>query len=84
MSNIYLAAVDLLETVGWCQGEYVSPDGKCCLLGALDTLNAPNAAYEPIEARIGEIWIWNDTPGRTKEEVIALLKDLGNEHLRAS
>jgi len=72
---------------GWCQGIYsrLAKDGtpQFCLMGALSKcyqgdINAPEIFFS-VRARIGhdiKLECWNDTPGRTQAEVVALLKEL--------
>lgn len=74
------AAAQILEKRGWCQGEYQDSFGRCCLQGALlkarkdrGLFRTPIPFYEP------KAVLWNDTPGRTKEEVIALLRSDATE-----
>lgn len=56
--------------------------GSCCLLGALSlvecTLQAKAEAHLAIKNAIYAPYIstWNDSPGRTKQDVIALLDKL--------
>ena len=87
--QILQGAITYLETYGWCQKEMFqhSPDvmntpPAACMIGALSRIN-PNAyldnckAYMAVQDTIGGhrmIAYWNDTPGRTKEEVIAVLR----------
>lgn len=76
----YLAAADLLERGGWCQGRGRGPGGSKCLVMALVYATIKDADYpkaiEALESRLGKRPAdWNDEPGRTKEEVIALLRE---------
>jgi len=82
---------------GWCQnkaGYWASETGEVCMVGALIrvTVRADDSNYaqldrrrDIIQQRLGVSWIeaWNDTPGRTKEEVydafMGLAKKLRNE-----
>lgn len=77
---------DVLRRDGWCQGSWGLEDGRTCLDGALIRAdlsfqmnwamqNACDVATVGGRTYIfGERIVWNDTPGRTKEEVIALLE----------
>jgi hypothetical protein len=74
-------AAQLIERDGWCQGRMHALSGERCLFKAI--LDA-----EPCDSRvvIGEVrsrlgtnsivslWNWNDEHGRTKDEVLALLR----------
>lgn len=74
---------------GYFAGSVIPPDGlitwehikknnpPCCAEGAIDAEGAP----DPIPARLAvrkmiesSIFYWNDTPGRTAEEVISTLR----------
>jgi hypothetical protein len=92
--NIYDKAIELLETNGWCQGEYKSEDGKLCMLGALfaargDFSETWSAIYNDLGFCLDSnsspgISFWNDTPGRTAAEVIDALKrasQLAKDHI---
>lgn len=76
-----------LVTHGWTQGEMRSPDGRCCVLGAFDALlpfvaradglvqrrQAVRRALWRVIPPAMEISDWNDAPGRTFADVLALL-----------
>lgn len=72
---------------GWCQGEFHSPDGKACLAGAIEITGFGGKTYREVLEKINKtphpnncphgyscISDWNDVPGRTVEEVLALLE----------
>lgn len=70
----------LIETYGWVQGTYGSWAQGYCLAGALlrvaPTMFATRdeamvAALAPLPASLRGLAIWNDQPGRTKEDVLA-------------
>ena len=78
-------AADLLEREGWCQGIAQDGWGARCLVGAIwaayyllgsprDTLDTIFRALIP---EIGRAFMvdFNDTPGRTVEEVTAALRN---------
>lgn len=81
---------ELLEARGWCQGEATSPDGRHCIIGALDMVTHPAGGtdlYWDTQAFLrkvlgGSIAVWNDAPGRTFEEVKAKLIE-AEEKLKA-
>ncbi len=64
-----------LVRYGWCQGEYVNSDGRHCLLGATPTWGF-SFVRDALVEMVGSDFrpaVWNDMPGRTEEEVLALL-----------
>lgn len=85
-------AADYIREHGWIQGRYFEkmPDefgifgsGACCVHGAI--INATNAdnCGTPLAVAFGkEIdgvpHEWNDAPGRTKEEVLAVFDRIAN------
>jgi hypothetical protein len=87
--QILLNAATILERDGWCQGELHSPDGKHCMIGAFDLsvfeldlsfsdgYTVRQKAMNAIKTKIGAAHIptWNDQVARTKEEVIAKLRE---------
>lgn len=81
-------AADIIERRGWCQNDY--QDGAAvCILGALrlaitgNTDNHSDRVHNPAERlakNLGQApWVWNDEPGRTKEEVIAALRSAAEQ-----
>jgi hypothetical protein len=79
VKEILVKAKDILCTKGWIQGTF-EKDGACCALGALGNATGDVAGcyFDEVEAehvlrRVvpnGRIVAFNDTPGRTKEEVL--------------
>lgn len=81
-----LAARDYIRARGWCQNQYHDTGGRVCALGAIravtdsytDSYNrcdaACNALWQVLKIKLGEcdIAAWNDEPGRTVENVLAL------------
>ena len=83
-------AAQLLREKGWCQKAFSETDGSLCILGALTIADDPDfppskhgglvppkitAIANEFLSQLGiAIWQWNDAPGRTKEQVIALLE----------
>lgn len=72
------AAARLLVTGGFCQRIYWNDAGQHCLLGAVRAVDSrhfivPVAVYALADA-LGShnLAAWNDTPGRTKGEVLEL------------
>jgi hypothetical protein len=75
-----------LRKHGWCQGTLSDDQGGTCLVGAMINTGAGSEAYTKLSKYLGYdydrgsttstsgIVIWNDTYGRTKEEVITALE----------
>jgi hypothetical protein len=68
-----------------CDGQsvpYYGPSAVCfCVTGAIMHIYGRDAAYvgciNKLHRSIPDVAVtWNDTPGRTKEEVVAKLKEL--------
>lgn len=94
--DILLAACDVLDKRGWCQGLIQNGDGNVCALGALalvctgdafdwmdeDFLTARSALMEHLPC--GSVSVWNNRPGRTAEDVKELFAktaaDIGSTH----
>src|SRR5258708_2082962 len=85
--QVLLNAAELLERDGWIQGCFGSRDGPKCLVGSMLYMTKELSPYFwEARTRLGERTNgnpvgWNDTPGRTKEQVIALLYDCANGRL---
>lgn len=76
--KVLLNAAQYIRDHGWCQHVTRDRQGRVCLSGALyrnaeepDYTNAAYAVYALIKENLAE---WNDTPGRTEQEVIAVLE----------
>jgi hypothetical protein len=97
--EILEGAHKLINEIGWCQGLFYRYGGPTmhnkiayCLVGAL-IVSCRHQHPEFIEAKslieyvenIQDLSKWNDSPGRTKEEVLKLIEetmeriDKGNE-----
>lgn len=76
-----------LRVHGWCQGWSFEPwTNHMCILGAITTVAKPGElaelfaatcraiGYEKGESSADLIVGWNDTPGRTFDEVLAVLE----------
>jgi hypothetical protein len=80
-AEILRSAKELLIRDGWCQKLLVSPDGEHCIVGALGNSvhKHMHRAYQCLEISIwghcdnyrNSLTSWNDTPGRTVDEVLA-------------
>jgi hypothetical protein len=66
-----LRAKRCIEEHGWNQGGYESADGRVCALGALLKTGWGVGKARMFLLRVVDavIYDWNDTPGRTIEEV---------------
>lgn len=89
VSDVLNGAADLIERDGWVQGHYRTTEGYC-IAGAIDqTLGiidddelhvqlwpVAQAARVQVLAIVDDVapTLWNDAPGRTKEEVVAALR----------
>lgn len=87
ISEMFDKAADLLETRGWNQGAYYATDGSHCLVGALQESSGAyryrreqmlnfNKAHDLLLIYLNQNSVenWNDTHGRTQEEVIGALR----------
>ena len=84
--NDLLSAAEVIERLGWCQDTPGSSTGPVCVMGALHmavfgTLNpmGHSARFKEAWKRLcdsvgGSCVIYNDTYGRTKEEMISALR----------
>lgn len=89
--EILVAAADHIEANGWQQFSYGRLGGPCCLLGAIAAgarvvsrqkalgfdLVWTSHAVDLFRGRTGilKAGAWNDELGRTKEEVVAKLRE---------
>ena len=78
--NIFLAALDVLDELGWTQDFFETRDGRVCLVGALSRVPATSEnvslAYRRL-CRLADTPVlsdWNDAPERSEEDVRLLLK----------
>ncbi len=79
VAQALLDAASLIEQRGWCQGT-AERDGALCMLRAIGIaapsvdilVAADKALVKLLNTRFGQVW--NDVPGRTKEEVVAMLR----------
>jgi len=90
VGQVLLEAADYIEWHGWCQHIAIGPAGKLCAVGALLHVAIPNikhstvwemsplalSAFAKLRRYLGTDGIesWNDTRGRTKDEVVAALR----------
>lgn len=90
VADVLNGAADLIERDGWCQRKYRGADGEHCVTDALmraagtkpgdtgsgaqlDLYSDACLAVYPFTGGWG-LPSWNDTPGRTKAEVVAALR----------
>jgi len=92
--TIWLRAIEILETDGWCRGMYTNDKGEHCIVGALAQANGTPwsnqgegciSSFSKLEVMVSNKLysiidtlpsIYNDRPGRTKEDIIKLLKEM--------
>lgn len=89
LADMYDHAASLIEEYGWVQGRFGNQVIGFCMIGAISYTFIPkhSDAYNPLLYATGwngvghksSISIWNDTPGRTKEEVIAKLHEVASQ-----
>jgi hypothetical protein len=76
--RILLGAAEIIEQRGWCQGDFQDGNGRVCMLGAISISSVSSPMGEAGNAIVllglKSVTQWNDTPGRTKEEVVARLR----------
>jgi hypothetical protein len=86
------AAADYIREHGWIQGRYfenmpnldgTKGNGACCVHGAMMKATNVNTCGTPLRYAFAreidrDIVAWNDTPGRTKEEVLAVFDKIAN------
>jgi hypothetical protein len=85
LAEIYSRAADYIEDHGWIQHNLEDPSGRVCLWGALRRvtgwgLDSASELSELINREMCQELAdsttrWNDAPGRSKEEVIAFLRE---------
>ena len=85
----FLEMRDLINERGWCQHTSRDEQGRICLMGAYHgtcdtsrffTANFKDSTYYRLYQATDRSPIsWNDTPGRTQAEVLALLERLASE-----
>jgi hypothetical protein len=85
IGKVLLDAADYIERHGWIQRTYKTNAGKVCATGAI-VLSSPRGPDFPVPVIINatarlkkylgvdHIPVWNDTPGRTKDEIVAALR----------
>ena len=89
VADVLNGAAGLIERDGWCQRQYRDENGCRCLAGAIDAVAGEDPEFHwestedavTVRARhavadvVGKNWSsWNDEPGRTKAEVVAVLR----------
>lgn len=77
-------AADYIREHGWCQGTMRDEKGRVCAMGATEYCGAENwgqlvdAAFRnELGGKIGVVQ-FNDRPGRTVEEVLAVFDKIAN------
>lgn len=74
-SEVLRAAKKRLVERGWCQGTFEDGEGRCCSIGAINRASPPCGQWPALlsfgDVVGGSVFVWNDAPGRTLEEVLA-------------
>lgn len=79
--RVLLDAADLIDEKGHCQNA-LERDGKYCMGGAMERMGSrelsksdARIAFDRLNEYCGDWFVaWNNTEGRTKEEVVAALR----------
>ena len=90
VGKVLLEAADYIEWHGWCQHVVSNAKGEVCAMGAIAEClsrrgnGSSFAARERVWGYLSKylngslpalaLEIWNDMPGRTKEQVVAALR----------
>ena len=79
VSEVLEQAAELIRRHGWVQRKYGTTGEGYCIIGAIIAVPKHESGYPAIEALREElggqsVMLWNDTEGRTKEEVLELLE----------
>lgn len=80
VAQVLLDAADYIDKHGWCQNKLEDDDGRVCVMGALYRVNTPWSAYSKlfrhlsVNIKVLDVPFWNDAHGRTKEEVVSVLR----------
>lgn len=82
------AVADRLREFGWCRGILRAPNGKCCLVGAVEYAGIPTAnrahVVRALAERLGNVEKsaistvaeWNDRYCESQEIAIALVEEV--------
>jgi len=79
VAEVLLGAAEYIEKFGWKQRDFGDDGGPRCMLGAVmsqckNTYTDIMSAAQLHLQRQGKFMSWNDSPGRTKAEVIDALR----------
>ncbi len=81
--QLLLEAAVLIERKGWCQKHLMDVKGRMCTIGAMTSvwdlesdwnMDVISLAQDKLTAVVGPLVEWNDTDGRTKAEVVEVLR----------
>ena len=74
---------NILLQYGWIQGNPGSTETGFCLIGAANyyfeaiehdaNQKRIDRVKDALESIVGTVWVWNDKPGRTLDEVLILI-----------
>jgi hypothetical protein len=80
-ADVLERAADIIEEVGWIQGEYGDASKGLCILGAIGmawrSFGGSFRAVPDSHALLGlpNAAVWNDARGRTKQQVVRRLRE---------
>lgn len=89
IKEVLVQAKQILVQQGWCQGQYTDNKGRCCMSEAIQRVHNPDPKHSWLSEEDGtsqahsflykflrgSIAKWNDTDGRTQEEVLSKLDE---------
>ncbi len=90
MRDILLKAANIIEEHTWWDGKSPNRLGerRTCIALALFEAGGWSEAHRLVAGHLGldlsnsvfgELYRWNDTPGRTKEQVVAVLREVAEK-----
>jgi hypothetical protein len=73
--EVLVRARNLIDRHGWQQGDMGNANEGYCIEGACRAAGSDYGDWSEVRAPLGIAipFVWNDEPGRTKEEVLAVL-----------
>ncbi len=81
--ELLFEAATILERRGWCQKHLVDVKGRMCTVGAITEvwnlasgwdMDVVVIAQDKLTRVVGPLVEWNDTEGRTRDEVVGMLR----------
>jgi hypothetical protein len=83
VAEVLEATADRIERLGWTHGPFIAEHtDKCCIITGAPFATQRSAAFKFLakwlggdpDSPAGFLIDWNDTPGRTQEEVLTALR----------